>query len=61
MVFFWGKKQDNPGRPEASSHEQQDENESTPRASREEPTERTRLLPQNRDQAYLSPDDPAVC
>lgn len=60
MVSFWGKKKDDQHQPQGSSHEQE-ETETTPRASREEPTERTRLIPRNNDQGYLSPDDPAVC
>lgn len=58
MVSFWQKK-DEPVRP-GSSRSRDEGHGSGPATEHEEPTERSRLLPQNNDQGYLSPDDPAV-
>ena len=59
MVSFWSHKKDEPDRPGSSRY--QDEGRGNVSASdHDEPTERSRLLPQNNDQGYLSPDDPAV-
>lgn len=58
MVSFWGKKTDDTPRAEESSHTL-DHDEHEP-ATYQEPTERTRLLPRDQNQGYLSPDDPAV-
>lgn len=61
MVSFWGGKKNDSDRPEEPSREQE-ENENAPGQSHEEePTERTRLIPRNEGQSFLSPDDPAVC
>ncbi|KAJ5444507.1 uncharacterized protein N7458_008379 [Penicillium daleae] len=58
MVSFWQKK-DEPDRP-GSSRSRDEGHGSGPATEHEEPTERSRLLPQSNDQGYLSPDDPAV-
>lgn len=60
MVSFWGSKKDGPDRPYEGSHGQDGENDHPPTRSYQEPTERTRLLPQDNDHGYLRPDDPAV-
>ena len=58
MPTLWGGNKNG-----EEEHEDHDENatssQAQPRAS-EDATERTRLLPPDR-QGYLSPDDPAVC
>lgn len=56
MVSFWGKKTNDPPREEESSHAPDHE----PAPTYQEPTERSRLLPRDQNQGYLSPDDPAV-
>jgi len=56
MDYFWNRKRNSPDRPEETSRGQ-DENHNAP--THQEPTERTSLLRDN-NQAYLSPDDPAV-
>lgn len=60
MGYFWGRRKNDPDRPEEASHVQdENRNESAP-TPHEEPTERTTLLPRDNVQGYLSPDDPAV-
>lgn len=55
MVSLWGKNNDNGNREDQQDHE--DEQPVT--RQQQEADERTRLLPRD-NQAYLSPDDPAV-
>lgn len=56
MVSLWGRNNDNGGREEQQDHE---EDEQPVTRHQQEADERTRLLPRD-NQAYLSPDDPAV-
>lgn len=59
MVSFWSRKNSGSNRAEEPAR-QHDESGNTPaRVHEDEPTERTRLLP-NEGQGFLSPDDPAV-
>lgn len=66
MVSFWGAKKNDSGRVEEPSREQGESHEQVQNANapaqahEEEPTERTRLLPRDESQGFLSPDDPAV-
>jgi hypothetical protein len=60
MVSFWSQKKDEPVRPGSSRARDEGQDGNVHASDHEEPTERSRLLPQNNDQRYLSPDDPAV-
>lgn len=60
MVSFWNQKKDDPDRPGSSRARDEGHDGNAPASDHAEPTERSRLLPQNNDQGYLSPDDPAV-
>lgn len=60
MVSFWNQKKGNPDRPGSSRVRDEGHDGNVPASEHEEPTERSRLLPHNNDQGYLSPDDPAV-
>ena len=61
MKSLWGQKKDDPARLEESSRGHNEDSGNAPVRAYHEPTERTRLLPPENNQGYLSPDDPAVC
>lgn len=56
---LWGRKNDHKstGPPHTQNGE---EDRQAPEQRFEEPTERSRLLPADRNEGFLSPDDPAV-
>lgn len=54
MVSLWNKKRDN-----GEEERQEDQPDGRTNGHQQEPDERTRLLQQDNN-AYLSPDDPAV-
>lgn len=60
MAPFWGSKKNNPSGAGEVPREQVGHENVPEQARQEEPTERTRLLPRDEHQGYLSPDDPAV-
>lgn len=57
MVSLWGTKKNNGGQEDQQDHEEDDQQPVT--RHQQVADERTRLLPRD-NQAYLSPDDPAV-
>ncbi|KAJ5787923.1 hypothetical protein N7457_002913 [Penicillium paradoxum] len=59
-MSVWGHKND-PDRPrEPTDYQNGEEDRNAPEERFEEPTERSRLLPENNNEGFLSPDDPAV-
>lgn len=57
-MSLWGRKKDkSTGSPHTQNEE---EGRHAPEQRFEEPTERSRLLPVDRNGGFLSPDDPAV-
>lgn len=52
---LWGRKSTGPPDPQNG-----EEDRHVPEQRFEEPTERSRLLPADRNEGFLSPDDPAV-
>jgi hypothetical protein len=63
MVSLWGSKNENEGNgntgePQEEGPDHGGESSRNTSSHRREPDERTRLIPRN--EAYLSPDDPAV-
>jgi hypothetical protein len=57
MASIWGHKNDYAGHSRQGPEREDDQNAGDPTPH---PTERTRLLPPENVQGYLSPDDPAV-
>lgn len=57
MASIWGHRNDRAGQSHQASEHEDDQNAGDPAP---QPTERTRLLPPENGQGYLSPDDPAV-
>lgn len=57
-MSLWGRKEDH--KSTGPPHTQNGEGQHVPEQRFEEPTERSRLLPADRNQGFLSPDDPAV-
>lgn len=57
MASIWRHKNDRAGQSHQGSEHEDDQNAGDPT---HQPTERTRLLPPENGQGYLSPDDPAV-
>ncbi|KAJ6123066.1 hypothetical protein N7512_005531 [Penicillium capsulatum] len=58
MVSFWGNKKNHSPSGDEPSQAADHEDEAAP--AYQEPTERTRLIPRDQNQGYLSPEDPAV-
>ena len=60
MVSLWGSKDgEEHAEGEEGGHNGEDTGQSTRHSARQDPDERTRLLPPRHD-GYLDPDDPAV-
>lgn len=58
-MSIWGRRQDHKPT-EPSGTQNGDEHRHAPEETFEEPTERSRLLPADSHEGFLSPDDPAV-
>lgn len=64
-MSLWGRKNDHkstgpPHTPNGEEHRHAPDAPDAPEQRFEEPTERSRLLPADRNEGFLSPDDPAV-